>query len=165
MKEIAALRPRMVLAASDSNYDVIAPTDRRPDRAERAAQIRAEGERRTAERLLQSAANVIFIADTPHFPQDPVLCLLAHPRGEDACQWQLTSFLPRCRFPVTAGSLDPRIAVIDFNRDICGGDTCAALSGGSFLMHDRSHISETTAAALSGRFLKLLKEARAADER
>ena len=159
MKELAAIRPRLVIVASISSYQVFDPLDGQPAQQARIAEIRAEGERRTAQSLLRLADKVVFIADTPRLPDDPANCLLAHPRDEDACRFQLKALVPADRFPVAADSLGSQVNVIDLNRDICGGEACPAVRNGIFLMHDKTHISEATASALSGRFAEILKDA------
>ena len=163
LSEIARTQPTLVIAAAASNYLFVDPATGRPREKSRATA--AAGERSLASDLLRDAQAVVFVSDTPIFPEAPVRCVAKNPGHEEKCHWSLETILPNFRFPVAVGSLDPRVQVVDLAPDICEGGLCIAVKDGNVQYRDDQHLSASAAMALAPKFAEILKNAAPALQR
>jgi hypothetical protein len=157
MNEIARTRPTLVIAAAASDYRFVDPATGYSLEKSRAAALAAAGEQRLASDLLRGTEAVVFIRDTPIFPEAPPRCLASNPSHEEKCQWRLELILPNPRFPVAIGSLDPRVQIVDLTPDICENGICAAVQNGKVQYRDDHHLSASVAITLAPKFIEMLK--------
>ena len=159
LSEIQRVRPTLVIAAWDSDYELVDPTNGGPVKISNATQLAKAGERRLSEDLRRYAKSVVLVRDTPFFPEPPIRCLIDNPRREKKCHWKLTSVLPRFRAPISITNLDPRIDVVDITPEICQSGVCPAVQNDEIEFRDQHHLSASAALRLTPTFMELLQRA------
>lgn len=142
---IDAIRPDMVVVATDTNYPgmlVGNPAD--PDR------LWAHAWDALFARLAAAARHVVLLADTPTLSADPLDCLGSHGRDITACTEPAATVLrdPAWRAEVLDAARRGRVPVIDPTPWLCGRD-CPLVVGNVLVYRDTNHLTPAYAGMLS----------------
>jgi peptidoglycan/LPS O-acetylase OafA/YrhL len=141
---IDALRPDLVVVATDTNYPGMLmghPAD--PDRLWSAAW---DG---LFARLRAASRHVVLLADTPTLSTDPLDCLGANGRDITACTEPAATVLrdPAWRAEVRDAARRATVPVIDPTPWLCGRD-CPLIVGNVLVYRDTNHLTRAYAQML-----------------
>jgi len=145
LRQIAGLRPDLVLTTQLGRYPIVADGKRLSGSARRARMIRGLGER-LAE-LAESGIAVAAFAQTPQLEQDAPDCVSVHLDDLAACA--------RSRPEATAGVDVVAVAaqrngvpVLDLTDRLCTPLICPAVIGDVIVYRDRHHLTGTYSRSL-----------------
>lgn len=160
VEEIERRKPAIVFISSFSGYDPLGEDDNVLHGEARLAALIA-GERRTVDRIRQSGAQVVFLADTPFFDIDPLDCLVSNPERADLCRVSSSEALAeRAPWSLETQSDQTGVHVVDMTDRFCWDGYCRAANTDFVFMRDNSHItmaySEFLTADLKSRLVKAL---------
>lgn len=141
-KEVAAIRPDVLLLGSSNGYDF--------DEVQWTA-----GTRRLLEKLSPAAQQVYLIRATPVLPFDGINCLTGQGGATDgsatACEavWNDRDSLQTWSWIGTAAKTFNNVRLLDMNDAVCPHQCCLAERDGIVTYRDKLHITASYAASLA----------------
>ncbi|QDZ02408.1 acyltransferase [Nitratireductor mangrovi] len=154
--------PALVILTNSTRYYgwIYDQAGRHPATRSRAELLWQEGFRQTTRVLTDAGISVIELRDTPKM----------YPRFKDCLSQDAWSACHRPREEALAGMTSPTMksplfAQIDLTDALCGPHLCWVAIGEKILYRDTDHLTATSAASLSDKFLELLATDAAGNER
>ncbi|CAN5202391.1 acyltransferase family protein [soil metagenome] len=156
---IAAERPKLVIISSATSYAMMDEETQAQAQAQEEARPKLYRKALHAmiARLLESAAKVVLIKDTPVLPEEPLLCLVRNPGHEELCTWPAVSVLSSDAYIPDLTDFGGRVEILDLNGEICPGGACHAVADGKVIFYDQSHITATFSRRLSATFMEVFR--------
>jgi peptidoglycan/LPS O-acetylase OafA/YrhL len=155
LREIAQIKPRLVILSSATLQSMMAPGTASPAPEQERPELYREALRRMIAEVLEYADRVVLITDTPRLPEEPLLCLARHAGDEAACEWPLKSVTTGTFYVPSLAEFGDRVLAIDLSPAICPDGACKAVSNGEVIFYDQSHFTATYSLSLKDQFKRM----------